>query len=368
MSEAVTPRDSRDFLESGREPGKVSLSNRRETSVLKKDSAIGIDRCSVSFRLQDFDAEPSKWASHQRGYSEGEPVSETFSAQVKIGPGVSAFVGVRRLDVTRGIGLGGVDVAPVFGKIEFNPSRFVDPDGSSLATVDQTFDSLQLAVDAAATLVTPFLHDGLSSFRLKRLDAAKDFRSPIPPAALIRGLAPIPRKWARKNLVHADPSRNGAQTLLVGSNAGAARLYDKFAEAGGNVEPGTVRCEIEARGDWLHKYGGLRTMDDLRKVGVGGLSRDRFEWSAMGVEVVSSMGVVDALSQTDLTPREQTMFLGWLVNQSSPYAYVPGSKALAKWRRIQRDLNIALGPDAVSSVGFSSRIDWDSGLVVTRVS
>ncbi len=368
MTNSIPPEDSRDFSCLHDPRGKVSLSNRRETSVLKKDSAIGVDRCSVSFRLQDFDSEPSKWGSHQRGYSDGEPVSETFSAQVEIAPGVSAFVGVRRMDVTRGNGLAGVDVSPVFGKIEFNPSRVVDPGGSSLATVDQTFDSLQLAVDAAAGLVTPFLHDGLSSFRLKRLDAAKDFRSPIPPAALIRGLSPIPRKWARKNLVHADPSRNGAQTLLVGSNAGAVRVYDKFAETGGSVEPGTVRCEIEARGDWLRKYGGLRTMDDLHKLGVDGLARNRFEWSAMGVEVASTSGVVDVVGQSDLTPREQMMFLGWLVSQATPYAYQPGSKALAKWRKIQRELNISLGPDVVGSVGFSSRIDWESGQVVTRVS
>ena len=361
-------KNSQENSQFGAVPGKVSLSNRRETSSLSEPRPVGVDRCSVSFRLQDFEVDPSKWSSHQRGYAEGEPVSETFSGSVEVCPGVRAFVGVRRLDVTRGAGLGGVDVRPVFGKLEFNPSRVVDPGGASLASVRDTVDALQLVVDSAGVLVSPFAHGGVSSFRLKRLDVAKDFHSPIPPAVLIRGLAPIPRKWSRKNLVHADPQRNGAQTLMVGSNSGVARLYDKFAESGGKVAAGTVRCEIESRSGWLSKYGRLRTVGDLFSSGVEVLARDRFQWSAMGVEVASSAGVVDVVAGSDLSVREQAMFLGWLVMQATPYGYQPSKATLAKFRRFQRELNITLGGDVVSSVGFSSRIDWESGEVVTRVS
>ncbi len=341
--------------------GRVSPSNRGETSVNFTPGSFGVDRLSVSCRAYDFDSGASSWTGHQERFSdEGVRVSETFSRSVEVVPGVSAFVSVmRRFEQSV--------LAPVFAKVEFNPARVADPGGHSLASVVDTFASFALALDAASRVVEFVDGDDLSSFRLKRLDVARDFHDVFAPSALIRGLAPIPRRWARKNLVHADPARHGAQTLLVGSGAGEARLYDKFEETKGAVPPGTLRCEFESRSDWVSKYGGMSSLGDLDDGRLERLARDRWEWSAMGVEVKSVNAVVEMVARSGLSAREQCSFLGWLVTQSTDFGFVPSNKTLAKYRKVQRELNVAFGADFVSSIGFSSRLDWDSGTVVTGV-
>jgi hypothetical protein len=176
-----------------------------------------------------------------------------------------------------------------------------------------------------------------------------------------------PRNWARRNLVHADPSKQGAQTLMVGSGAGVVRLYDKFAETSGEVEPGTVRWEAEVRAAWACKYGGLATVSDLMTQGIDDLARNRWEWSAMGVEVTSILGAVDAVLRSGLTEREATMFLGWLVREGTPWAWSPSFTTAAKFRRYQRELGISVGPETLNSVACSSRLDWETGREVLRL-
>lgn len=356
--EQISQEDSQ---ESGRSRA-VSPSNRGETTSLSKASLVGIDKLALSFRVKDFDVEPSAWSGHADRYSDdGTKIAETFSRTVELGDGASVFCSVlRRFEPSV--------LAPVHAKVEFNPSRVVDPEGFSLVGVEASMDACGVAVRSALPWVQPFEMAGYDSYKVRRIDVAKDFQGVMEPGVLIRGLGPIPRKWARRNSVFADPQSHGAQTLSVGSGAGMVRLYDKYEETGHKVEAGTVRWETQARGDWAEKYGAIRTAGDLTEENVAVLAADRWEWSLMGVEIKSTLGVVDLLAQSDLSEREGTMFLGWLVKQSTPHAFVPSTATLAKFRKIQREMNIVLGPDAMTSVGFSSRLDWDSGTVLTRVS
>ena len=355
---------SRDNSQAFSAPGQVSLSNRGETSPLNGDLSLGVDRLSVSFEVYDFEQTQEKWDSYTQLHSTDREdktgVVHSLSRRVEVVPGVFAHVGVQVREVKGERG-------PVFGKIEFNPARVADPAGFGLATVDESVSGLVESVRAAGVVVVPARSDDLSSYRLKRLDVARDFRGVKYPSALIRGLAPIQRSWARKNLVHADPSKHGAQTLMVGSNSGLARLYDKFAETEGKVEEGTVRFEIEGRSDWVQNYGKMRTAADLDDSKVQVFGRDRWEWSKMGVEVKSLSGLVSVVASSDLTPRQQQNFLGWLMMQSTPFAYEVSHTTLAKYRKLQKELNIAFGADFVSSLGFSTRLDWETGEVVTRV-
>lgn len=327
----------------------------------------GIDRISVSFLLDSFESDRSFWSLSsqiysQRGPSARELVGEKFQSKVELADGVEAFVGVQVIyDAS--------PHAPVWGKVEFNPSRVVDPDGCSLASVDVVVGCLGQVMIAAAGLVRPVDGD-VSNFRTKRVDVARDFECVEASSALIRGLGSVHRPYSRRNMVFADPKHNGAQTLFVGSGAGGARLYDKHAETSGKAPEGTLRVEFESRSEWLKNYGGISTVADLSELNVGRLAVDRWEWSAMGAEVASTVGVVEVVIRSDfgLSDREKTMFIGWLVRQSTPHAFEPGSSAtLAKFRRLQRELGIAVGPEALSSVGFVSRLDWETGKEVVRV-
>lgn len=316
----------------------------------------------MSFVVGDHDAAPEAWERVSDRRAGGEVLEHTVGASVEVVKGASAYVGVsHRADRQS-------PHAPVYGKVEFNPSRVVDPEGYRLATADEAVEALGLALRAAAPLVVAEEPEALSSYRVKRLDVARDFDCVEAPSALIRGLAPLRRPYSKRNLVHADPARNGAQTLMVGSGAGVVRLYDKHAETKGRAPEGTLRWEAECRAEWSSKYGGISRADGITSESVSALAFDRWRWSAMDAEVQSTSGVIDVVARSGLSPRERMMFVGWLVHQGTPHAYEPGSKTTqAKFRRLQRELRIAVGPEAVSSVGFASRLDWATGREILRV-
>lgn len=333
----------------------LSLSNRRENRKVTF-TALGLDRLSLSFAVDSFEPDPRAWDMRQERFVYGEESSVLLSARVKICEGVMAFVGVKTF------GASGARA-----KVEFNPARVSDPDGVSLASVEETLGASAAALAAARDLVLPESPGDLASFMVKRVDVARDFSDVLNPSGLIRGLAPIRRKYAKKNLVHADPARNGAQTLLVGNGTGATRLYDKCAESVGKAAPGTLRWEAECRTGWAWRYGGIASLADLSDNAVLRLAADRWEWSGMSVEVSSVAGVVDVLARSELTEREQCMFLGWLVGRSSAHGYRPSAPTERKFHRLQRQLGLSIGPESLQGVTVSSRLDWESGTEVCCV-
>lgn len=269
--------------------------------------------------------------------------------------GVKVFVGVAEIRAT----------GQLVGKVEFNPSRVVDPEGYGLATVDEAQAAAREAWEAAGELVE--WHGPAETSKVRRADVARDFAGIDQPGALIRALAPVHRPWSRRNLVHADPSRHGAQTLMVGSGAGVVRLYDKEAESKGKAPAGTVRWEAECRSEWNAKYGDIATLMDLDEARVRKLARNRWEWSAMGVEVAGTKRIVAKVRRSDLTEREQAQFLGWLLMRAAGDAWEPGSgHTLAKYRRLQRELGIALD-DVDQGEGVVTHLDFETGRELARV-
>jgi hypothetical protein len=180
----------------------------------------------------------------------------------------------------------------------------------------------------------------------------------------------VPRAWSRRNLVHADPLRNRAETLMVGSGAGVARLYDKHRETEGRAPVGTVRFEAECRPGWCEKYGEIRRLSDVTTEKVSALARNRWDWSAMGTEVVSS-GVVllKRLDDAGLSPAKKRGFIGWLVEQSVGIPSPIGTETHAEYRRIQRDLGIVASEVFGGAGGLQvmSRLDFDEGTELLRV-
>jgi hypothetical protein len=285
----------------------------------------------------------------------------SMSKVVKVCEGASVFVGISEIDRPK-------EGRQWWGKVEFNPSRLMDPAGVSLASVSASRGLVDGALGVAHPWIRPSCE--VEELRVKRVDVARDFEGVVAPASLIRALAPVHRPHSRLNLVHADRGGHGAETLMVGSGAGVVRLYDKHVQSGGVAAAGTVRWEAECR-EWA-RSAGLRTVADLEASKVSELARDRWEWSKVGVEVGCMSAVVDKVRQeSGLSVREQTMFLGFLVDQAHGGAYMPGKKALVKWRKVQRDLGIAvgeLGSVGDQAAGFLRRLDWESGRESYRVS
>jgi hypothetical protein len=286
-------------------------------------------------------------------------VIETHSRQVQFCEDVSVFVGVQVVIVDG-------SQKSIFGKMEFNPSRIVDPKGFGLASLVETVDSLREIVRIADFLVVPMYASDLNSYRIKRIDLAKDFHSVNSTSALVRGLATFPRKHIKKNFVHADPVLGGAQTLTVGSNAGIVRLYDKYVQAAGRVEPGTVRWEVQARTAWAKSYGGIRTLGDVTESNVTRLSSNRWEWSGMGSEVVRHLDVSEIAARLGIKEAEASTFYGWLIDRSLSSGWRPSPTTLAKFRKHQRELGVAFGLESLVSNAVSVRLDWESATEVLR--
>src|SRR4051812_43268014 len=95
--EAVAPTDS--------------PSNRRESPPKNRDTALGVDRLSVSFPCRNFEKDPAGWSSIGTRNPGTPTAAETRSGFVPIAQGHQAFVGVQE------IGTGAT-----WAKVEFNPS------------------------------------------------------------------------------------------------------------------------------------------------------------------------------------------------------------------------------------------------------
>ena len=341
--------------------GTGSLSNRKGTSAKSALSlvGVGVDRLSLSFPVDAAEGDETAWDRVAVVDPGGPTERRTWSASVEAGGG-RFFVGVATLP----------EGAPhrCVGKVEWNPSKVVDPEGWVLASVGEALVTVGPAVAAVAQRMRPVWEDP-RLWSLKRIDVAKDFAGVDEAGSLIRGLGALHRPWSRLNQTHADPKRHGAQTLMVGSGAGVVRLYDKHAETKGDAPEGTVRWECEARA-WAKDKGRMKMLGDVQGASVEALGQERFGWSGMGAEVAGSMSrLVAVVHECDyLSGAQKRSFLGWLVEQAAGVESSVGSgHTLAKYRRLQRELGIAAPCDFGAMLEVVRRLDWESGREVVSV-
>jgi hypothetical protein len=329
-------------------PAAVSLSNRRETGSKSEPRGVGVDRLSFSFSVADFDRDVSAWASvttHNPGADHERQVFSSYGAR-------GVFVGV--MDNP---GLPGGYI----GKVEANPARVLDPDGWEGLDPSRLFEAVEKMGRTAGELVRPA--GPIVEARVKRLDVCRDFETDDP-ASIVRGLGPVHRPWSRRNLVHFDPARGGAQTLMVGSGSGVVRLYDKHAETKGKAPKGTLRWEVEARQDWCRNYGGIAQLGDIKEETVTGLAANRWDWSAMDRQVSGTDELIEQVMRLDVSTTVKERLIGHLVMQQKGCAYPMAKATSAKYRRLARDLGVVHDPERVGK--GSTWLDWDTAEQMTE--
>lgn len=328
--------------------GPVPLSNRRGTG-LKNRPRVGLDRISVSFPVRAV-APEGAWSAHQ------VKPREALSGSVEV-DGASFFVGATEIERADG-------QRAWWAKVEGNPSRVGDSEGYGLCPVVELRQRLAPVFElVTADFVTP--ECSLDEARVKRLDVARDFDGVADVPALLVGLARVHRPWSRKNNLYNDGTRHGAQTLMVGSGAGVVRLYDKFAETCGVAPEGQLRWETEARSAWLGQYAAIEQLADVNSDSVEQLAQDRWRWSGMATEVCTRNEVVARTRAAALSPTVRRAFLGWLMETACGYESSLSKDAASKYRKLARDLGVALGPEALTG-SMVGRLDWEKGTVVVR--
>ena len=362
---------------------RVCLSNRKTNCSLNEDSretannsqlisldsrwladrGVGIDRVSVSFPVEGFEADSGAWevCEEVRGVDRADgvdvAVKRRWRSSVAVSETSRAFVGLNDEPEAH---------HRYWGKVEFNPSRIVDPGGWGVSGCSVALELIPEVINQAASLMTAVPDD--RQWLVKRVDLARDFEGVRDVSFVVRGLGPVRRPWARRNLVHADPGRHGAQTLMVGSGAGVVRLYDKCAESQGRAPEGVLRWECESRGRWVMRYGGARTVADVGPMELRKLVENRWEWSAMGVGVSDDLGdVVERLEGVGLSEREQASYLGWLVRRGVGKPWVAASATEAKYKRIERQSGVSFSRLVEGSAGVTRRLDFDRGELVREV-
>jgi hypothetical protein len=256
--------------------------------------------------------------------------------------------------------------APDWAYVEANPARLLDPDGWSTAPLHRVSEALGVMLALACEVVLPDCDK--SEVRVKRIDLARDFSGVESAGFYLRGLHGLARPYSRMNQLFVDPTGHNAQTLVVGSNVGKVRLYDKFVETSGKAPAGTLRWEVQARGDWVVNAG-LGTAGQLEPAVMESFAENRWEWSGMGTEVQAANRVIEAVQRSGLSPREQRSFIGWLVMKSNGFEQEISAETQARYNRLVRQLGITLGPKALQDTGaaITGRLDWESGTEVLRV-
>lgn len=344
------------------DPREVPLSNRRGTGSISEpppgqSALFGVDRVSVAFPVAWYEADRSAWTSESVFAPGTRAESWSRGVSMDLNESARAFVGVKYVPAT----------GQVWGKVETNPSRVVDPGGHSLAPAESVWEALEEAVDAASSVLVPGV-PSVGAMKLRRLDVARDFHDVSRPEFIVRGLGPVHRPWARRNLVHFDPSRNGAQTLMVGSGAGVVRLYDKDAETGGHA-PGVLRWEAECRAAWVQNYGGMTTVDDLDAESVDRLGTDRWEWSAMGQEVSALESVVETVMRSGLSYARQQRLIGMLAMHACGADVRMSKESAAAYRKEIRRLGISVDPGSLlgDAPPVSARLDLETASEVLCV-
>lgn len=347
----------------------IPLSNRRGIGLVSRPPAVdvGIDRLSLTFPVESFDQDAEHWDQVAVSKSGRHGQKVTYGRSIRAEDGRQVFVGVAVLDDVDDKSPSNPQGQKIVGKVEMNPSRLADPGSWELHGAEAVPAAVDFAHERALSLVQPEAEQ--DEWKVSRVDVARDFRGVSDPSRLLRALAPIHRPYAKRNLVHADPSKFGAQTLMVGSGAGVVRCYDKHAETKGKAPEGTLRYETEARSGWASQYGGIAKLSDLTAGSALALAWDRWNWSSLGAEVGGVAAIVQKVGTlTELSARQRAMFIGWALMEASGQGW--GSKqTLANMRRLQRRLGLAIAPDADlhDSDGVVVHLDFATGREVVRV-
>lgn len=303
---------------------------------------------SLSFDVASF--EPARFMSRSVVGTFDPHAPQGVRERVRYSEGGLFFVGVAEMPSGEHV-----------GKVEWNPSRLVDPDGCSLATPDQARLSMHQAEAWVRERGVVPRHE-LARWRVKRLDVARDFAGVVSPSYFVRGLAQLKRAHARRSFVYNDPRSGNAETLFAGSGAGGVRLYDQHeAYADRGAAEGSMRWECEARAGWLSRVGitKVNTVTDER---LSELLRERWEWSRMGVVVESAVGVVDAVEAMvcrhergargkrscgcdGLSRPQADRMLGMLVREAYGLHRKMNDHTAADYNAFKRRLGLVMSPD-----------------------
>ena len=268
-----------------------------------------------------------------------------------------------------------------FAKVEFNPSRLLDPEGSTLCHPDLVKDTVgAIIVFLGRRGVVPSWYldrstgeirdsgpnswpaDWEDQVNILRLDIARDFYSPFKDFSVSK-LKDLHISGYPDVSFYAN---NGVINTLSWGSSNHVRhsLYNKSLKHDGDAEGGWTRFEIQQRGYRL-KTQGISSLCDINADSVFTLLWDR--WDASGLNKPISIGeggrnLVELLSKV-LPPAKVATFIGlaYLKMEGIPLKLNP--KTLMAYRKIGESVGFILGSSLENLGSVEVQINFNAGLV-----
>jgi len=247
-----------------------------EAEVLESlAKVIGIDKLWLTAPLRSFDQDRQSWSI----------VKANGGLEVPVQSSTASLVYVRVFQ----------DQAVPWGMFQFNPSRFVDPDGCGLASISSIPRCISEAMTLASRVVE--MDSDVQLARVKRVDITRDFSEVEHMAKLIKGFVSHPGPNARF-ITHFLGANGVVQGLETGSKSGGkVLLYDKFIQSRGMVTQGTLRYEAQCRA-WAAQAG-IEYVRDLTEDNLARLAWDRWHWAGFGSYVTGAPEMLELVNRSD---------------------------------------------------------------------
>ena len=220
--------------------------------------------------------------------------------------------------------------------MEFNPSRFMDPDGTALVPVEAVARVCELLVEEyfadgealPAFAVTTEGNESLeyweedwrSQIRIVRLDTARDFTITDPRFSISLFKETQARYAKGVSIIY----KNGVAETWDSPNSkksGHVKFYDKFRQAVKKrikqvPAEGTFRFEYLLRKKHLQRAH-IHTLEDLTPAKFENALRIGWEIAGLGEPVAHPQGWINQVNDSSLSAEEKTMLIGYLQAQQS---------------------------------------------------
>lgn len=268
--------------------------------------------------------------------------------------------------------------------MEFNPSRFADPDGTTLVPVEAVARITELLIEEyfkdgealPAFAVTEGGEESLeywednwrSQIRIVRLDVARDFYI-TDPLFNIDLFKETKAKYARSVAIHY---KNGIAETWESTNSrksGHVKFYNKYRQAtkaGVKDMPlvGTFRFEYMLRNKHLQKAH-IHTLEDLTPAKFEYAIRQGWDISELGKPVMHPSAWIKQIHDSELPPETKSGVIGFL--QAEMIGLELGLRAYQTkaLKKAARDAGLTFRRALARQGNLRFTLDLETGTVVT---
>ena len=267
--------------------------------------------------------------------------------------------------------------------MEFNPSRFADPDGTTLVPVEAVARVTELLIEEyfkdgealPAFAVTEEGNESLeywesdwrSQIRIIRLDVARDFTI-TNPRFDIELYKETKAKYARSVAIHYN---NGVAETWDSTNSkksGHVKFYNKSrqaAKAGVKDLPadGTFSFEYMLRNKHLRRAH-IHTLDDLTGGKFELALRQGWEIAGLGDPVMHPQGWINQINDSEMSPSTKAEVIGFL--QAEIHGFDLGHRQYqqATLKKMARSAGLTFRRSLADQGNLRFQLDLEAGTVI----